>query len=518
MKRRAPILMFVVFVFALLVGRPMAVSAADYDYELQDVMRGGAPGLSAAVYGSGGTYYGQSLSAAFNNATSKTFRIKVPIGLSMVPQDSGVQTMYTAGGEIITVPPGVTRSLVIAFCGEMNDHGPHPSDGFTPGAFATGDLLRTLQRINRENSFGLDAQHAVWYHTDGRPTAGNEAVQNLAGGAGDGGGAGAAAAAGLAASVVAGGAALLLNRTERSTEEPPAPDTDPATATDGGDNGDAEIPDIPPETLPPELRPPIDIAEPPPPEDPADGVKIVSADDEPTFWDTLRRIKSLRDEGSKPIQVPVNLPNLTGQTPPEGETWWEELLRVTGWGQQLSNEDREKLNETLANAGQVAGRNPAFGSASQLSQALSDPAKYAQTGEGDPRELLRQVNREATEEGATTALVAFRRALNLTSLTNAHVTPPNFSPNPASISPGNLKNLLTPVEVTRDLSGIPAIGLDIAFPDAQGMIDKTGIYQKNDLANRARDLFREQNGRSPDPDDPVQYQKWLDIYNRLRGK
>jgi hypothetical protein len=98
------------------------------------------------------------------------------------------------------------------------------------------------------------------------------------------------------------------------------------------------------------------------------------------------------------------------------------------------------------------------------------------------------------------------------------VTPPNFNPNPANISPGNLKHLLTPVEVTRDMSGFPNIGLDIAFPDAQGFIDKTGVYQKNDLANQARDLFREQNGGSPDPDDPAQLQKWLDIYNRLRGK
>jgi len=304
--------------------------------------------------------------------------------------------------------------------------------------------------------------------------------------------------------------------------------------------GDFEEAPIPPENferfndyqtgnrsqLPPELQAPIRIAEIPPPEDPADGILIASNDENPIVWiiDKIREggRQLTPEERERQDEADRNagrvLRPMMFDKGDENESWWQKVQRYTGWGKTQTPEERDAEDEALRNAGRIARQNPAFGSDSQLQQALSDPVNYSQTGEGDPQELLRQVNREKYEEGGTKGIKIIRRLQNLSSLTNSKGSSPNFNPNPQDISPGNIKHVLTPSEVTRDLSGAANIGRDYIEPDAQDFIDMTGVYQKNETAHQAWNEYYDKYGSVPDPDNPAEFQKYMDIYNRLRGK
>lgn len=189
-------------------GVAAPVSGADYDYQLQDVMNGNVSDVTTLVNGSGQGWYGDSIRVTFSNYSGQNYVVHVPIGLRLVPADSGVQTMLTAGGEKLPVPPGDSSYVIKAFCGEMHDHAPGSSDTFTPGGFVEGDTLRTLQEINRQNSFNSDGQQAVWHQTDDNDISGNEDAQKLAGGGGVSPGA-AAAAGGAAAGAAAIGAVVI---------------------------------------------------------------------------------------------------------------------------------------------------------------------------------------------------------------------------------------------------------------------------------------------------------------------
>ena len=151
---------------------------------LQDVMNGQVPGLNATVRGSGQGWYGDSLQVFFENQTGATHTVKVPLGLRLAPQDTSVQTMITAGGEIITVPPGSSSNLIKAFCGEKSDHAPGTSDVFRPDGFVGPALMDTVQRINRSDVYNSSSQAAVWHHTDNLDISDNETARDLAGGSG----------------------------------------------------------------------------------------------------------------------------------------------------------------------------------------------------------------------------------------------------------------------------------------------------------------------------------------------
>lgn len=470
MKNPIPkILIICVAAFAGLF--PAVHSAADY--EIQDIMNGNVSGISVVVNGSGQGYYGQSLLASFNNNTGGNLSIRVPIGLSMVPANSGVQTMYTAGGETINVPPGNSQSLIIAFCGEQHDAGPGRSDTFSAGSFATGSLLQTLHNINQAGNFGRDAQQAVWHHTDGADISNNETASELASGFGA---SGTTAAAGLAAAVLAGGTALLINRFEGSSQ--PVPDEDPYFVVPGetiDNNYQGEPQD---DTLPPELRPPIEIADIPPPEDPADGIMIAGGDD--GFFQTIYNL--IREGGKMDPQPPAVRPSIFGPPPPEDESWWQQIQRYTGWGQSQTPEERDAQDAANARAGQVIKNNAPFGSGGKLNSALSGD---------DPSQLVQQVNREKVEEGATDGIRIIRRLMNLTSLTN---------------SQGG----------ARDMSGFANIARDYVEPDARGLIDTTGIYQKDAAAHQAWQQYFDKHSALPDPNNPGDVREFMDIYNRIK--
>ena len=61
------------------------VLAADYDSELQNVMQGNLSGLTARVSGSGSGWYGDSMRVHFTNNTGETLKVKVPVGLRLIP-------------------------------------------------------------------------------------------------------------------------------------------------------------------------------------------------------------------------------------------------------------------------------------------------------------------------------------------------------------------------------------------------------------------------------------------------
>jgi hypothetical protein len=476
MKRLIPKLLVVLIacIFGLI---PLSLSAAAYDFAIQDVMSGGIPGVNAVVNGSGNGYYGQSLQATFNNSTGNTYHIKVPIGLAMVPQNVGTQTMYTAGAEIITVPPGTSQSLIIAFCGEQHDSGPRRSDIFSPGDMATGSLLQTLENINRSGEFGSTAQHAVWHHTDGYDISGDEAATELAQGFGS---LGTTAAAGLAAAALAVGAALLGNRFERYPETSASGGSDPYFVSAEETFGDSYITGASGDNLPPELRPPIEIAAIPPPEDPAEGILIAGGDD--GFFETLFNL--VRQGGQMEVKPPAVRPAIFGPPPPEDESFWEMVQRITRWGQTQTPEEREAQDEADAHGGQVLRDNAPLGSGGKLNPALSG---------NSPDQLVRQVNREKWEEGATEGIRIIRRLMNLTSLAN---------------SQGG----------SRDTSGFANIGRDLVEPDARGLIDMTGVYQKDAAAHQAWNEFYDKYGSVPDPDNQSDVHNFMNILNRFKGQ
>jgi len=151
---------------------------------LQDLMNGQVQGLTAVVRGSGRGWFGDSLQVFFENQTGETHNVKIPLGLRLVPEDISVQTMITAGGEMIAVPPGSSSNLFKAFCGEKNDHAPGTSDIFHPDGFVGSALMETVRRINQSGVYNSTSQAAIWYHTDNLDISNNSEAQDLAGGSG----------------------------------------------------------------------------------------------------------------------------------------------------------------------------------------------------------------------------------------------------------------------------------------------------------------------------------------------
>jgi len=243
----------------------VALADEEYDVELPDTMvrldqdgkevEGNVPNFKARVKGAGG-YYGSCIQVSFENNTGQTLRVKVPIGLRLVPRDASVQTMYTAGGEVITVPPGNSEAQVKAFCGEMNDSAPGTSDVFDAGGLAGDELMQTLKNTNKHEAYDSDGQAATWKITDDLDISGNEAAQKLVSGGSVSGKK--AAAAGGAAGGVAGAGAVLerrrkINGKDEIDEEPSeGPDSDSGAADKsekGPEGGGDDRPDkdnIPP--------------------------------------------------------------------------------------------------------------------------------------------------------------------------------------------------------------------------------------------------------------------------------
>ena len=174
-------LLVLVTLVAIFAARGVAFAEEEYDVELQDVMDGNVPGLSADVTGTG-WWYGSCMQVRFKNDTTQTLRVKVPIGLRLAPEDEGVQTMYTVGDEVITMPPGSSTVKFKAFCGEENDYPPESGDFFHPQGRADGDLMKTLQRIHQKKRYDVTGQDAVWSHTDNADISGDKEAQDLAGG------------------------------------------------------------------------------------------------------------------------------------------------------------------------------------------------------------------------------------------------------------------------------------------------------------------------------------------------
>ena len=529
------IVFFVVTVSCLAFTLPVMAD----DYELQEVMTGGASGLSAEVNGSGHGWYGNSMRVNFSNNTGQESKVKIPIGLRLVPADSSVQTMYTAGNENLTVPPGQSSYEFKAFCGEKQDGAPKSSDTFTPGGFADGDLMRTLQEINRQELYNSSAQDAVWHNTDGLDISGNDTALDLTTGGTVSPGE-AAAAGGAAAGTAVIGTVLvnLLNgggggsgTTTRETtdgggpgpdddlvfepedefvgppgdgfEETPPPPEDDTTFDDARTDGRPPLTDSvnlrtpPKDGVPPELQPPIDIADIPPPEDPGDGIMIAGGGPQ-MIWDALL------ERGGGPVEIPKNLP--PNMKIPKGEGFFETLWRNF----------KEGRNTTVEEGSGREFKSP-FGSASELNKAASDPVRYSGSGEGDPREFIKQLKREQHEKGASEGLRWTRRLHNLKSLTNQKTIQPNWKGPPSAY---DLKKVLGPHDVVRDLSGGADLLRDFVEPDVKTWTTELiPVYKYDQDGHQAMEVWKENHeGNMPDHDDPDEVEAFMKLYKKTKGE
>lgn len=234
--RRPGLRLWLLVLLAPLLVWALPAAAADYDLDLGDAMDGNAPGVTAAVSGVGG-YYGSCMGAQFTNETGQTLLVRIPVGMRLVPPDAGVQTMVTAGGEVLEVPPGSSEFTFVAFCSEMDDRSPSGTSGFTNGGLVEDDALRSvLERIAKEGDTSSDAQAAVWSVTDDLAIGENEAARRFV----DGGRVdeGRAALGGAAAGTMVLGVAEVMRRmtlVKQGTTE----DGRSSAGADPNDPGDA---------------------------------------------------------------------------------------------------------------------------------------------------------------------------------------------------------------------------------------------------------------------------------------
>lgn len=162
----------------VLLVLPGSIAGAEDAHEIGDVMGGRVDRLSASVRGTG-TFYGTSLLLVVQNDTETDQRILVPVGTRFEPDDAGVQTMLSSGGEQLVAPPGESQHGVKALCGEYHDEIPDSGDVFGYGGRVGGALLGTLENIHAADQHGRAGQHAVWHLTDGRDLTGDPWAQDL---------------------------------------------------------------------------------------------------------------------------------------------------------------------------------------------------------------------------------------------------------------------------------------------------------------------------------------------------
>ena len=487
----------------LALGTP--VIAADYDYQLQDVMNGNVPGIATLVQGAGG-YYDNCISVTFSNNTGQNYAVKVPIGLMLLPADSSVQTMLTAGGEVLQVPPGQSSHVIKAFCGQMHDHAPGGSDTFSAGGFVSGDTLRTLEEINRQQAFNQTGQHAVWHQTDGNDISGEEAALNLVSGGGVS--PGAAAAAGGATAGVAVAATILTNLLNNGAGTTGGGETGGSTALDDDAYPDDDFPpdddfvtpdddliydpdtefeEYPPpdesrfndtevdrstDKLPDDLKPPIEIAEIPPPEDPGDGVQIAGDGSIEWLWNIYLEGRNMEVKG--PDKVPEIIQ-------PDNDNGW-----VDWFLDKLRNAPTPENDPEALEGGKQIRENPVFGSGSKLPGSL---------GAGD-KDFIAQIKRERYEIGGSDGLAKLRRLEKLRSLLNSKGVPSG--------------------EV-RDLSGITEYLRDFAEPDVKDWVHtKIPVYQYDEAGHQAMEQYYDRYGAMPDENNPEQAEEFMRLYKYFK--
>ena len=304
-RKRAAVLARACVVTLLFITAPVLALAQAADVDLDTVLDGDVPGLSVFVHGTGG-YSGLCMAGDFVNDTGQTIAVRIPVGLRLVPPEGfeGVQTMVTAGAEVLVIPPGESRHQFVAYCSEAHDSGPGGVGGFTNGGYVDAELMRVLRRIADEGQ-STGSQHAVWSVTDGYDISGNPDAQRIAGAAGVP--AGQAAAGGAAAGATAYGLAQLVRRAgegggtgalegEGGYDEPGAPDTEPDEIDVDREMAAEEDAAEPPEKPPEAEQPPEKKDEPPrkPPRPPA---PLRAPDGEALRWDKDRR-RIIIDDGS----------------------------------------------------------------------------------------------------------------------------------------------------------------------------------------------------------------------------
>ena len=158
-------------------------------HDLPDLFAGGAvEGLTVTIHGTG-SYYGPSIRIEATNTTDTTQYVRIPVGLRLRPGNEAAQTMITAGGEIIAIPPTAPGAepqsdRIVAFCGEQHDGIPGSGETFTPDGMAEAQVRRTAENIRDRGVFDSTAQSAMWGATDGYDVSRDQVASQLLAGEG----------------------------------------------------------------------------------------------------------------------------------------------------------------------------------------------------------------------------------------------------------------------------------------------------------------------------------------------
>ena len=180
---------------------------------------------------------------------------------------------------------------------------------------------------------------------------------------------------------------------------PPPPETDQSKHMDTTMDPSIKDPDKRlPETSPEITRPEY-------PEDIYEGVMDGSGFDK--MWDAFLKSrhfdpKPLDDSGRKRIGITDE----HWKESPWSKMW--RTFRESAEDYKFTPEERARSIKAAAKGGKIARENPSTGCGSKGIRALSDPVRFSQTGEGNPKTMLEQAMMDYNAKNGSTAVRMFR--------------------------------------------------------------------------------------------------------------
>ena len=114
-------------------------------------------------------HYYQPLSLTVINLRDTPLKLKLNAGQIFNSKDPDLQDIIVTKDEMIVLEAGQSiNTPLFGMCIQEFNGAPGDGDGYALGKKAEGNLATLVQRIQKEKSFGIAAQQAIWALTDGR--------------------------------------------------------------------------------------------------------------------------------------------------------------------------------------------------------------------------------------------------------------------------------------------------------------------------------------------------------------
>jgi hypothetical protein len=150
-----------------------ATAHAEATYKLADALQRklvtvkmqGAKPDSAVLFTS--SHVAHCMIMEIERASAENLLISLDYGYTMVPEDTGTQTMVVTQTLMVKLAPKQKKNYrIYAMCTEAHDGGPSSDQSFNLGKRFSGNLLSLAEIINRKRYQTDAGQHAMWCLTD----------------------------------------------------------------------------------------------------------------------------------------------------------------------------------------------------------------------------------------------------------------------------------------------------------------------------------------------------------------